>query len=51
VNRGFCAVADARSVLEFALEGLAPTSEFPEIEEASKFLAAINVSAQLWVFE
>jgi predicted ATPase len=34
--------ADAHAVLAPALEGFAPTSEFPEIEEAQALLAALN---------
>jgi predicted ATPase len=39
--------ADARAVLESALEGFAPTPEFPEIAEALAFVADIEASAQL----
>jgi hypothetical protein len=34
--------ADARAVLAPALDGFAPTPEFPEIEEAQKLLAALQ---------
>jgi hypothetical protein len=33
---------DAHAMLTPALEGFSPTSEFPEIEEAQKLLAALN---------
>jgi predicted ATPase len=45
--RGTGGDADARAVLESALEGFAPTPEFPEFAEALAFVADIEASAQL----
>jgi predicted ATPase len=39
--------ADAHAVLAPALEGFAPTLEFPEIEEALELMTTIEASAQL----
>jgi predicted ATPase len=39
--------AEAYGVLGPAIEGFAPTSEFPEIGEAVSFMAAIEASARL----
>ncbi len=37
---------DALAVLDSALEGFAPTPEFPEIAEAGEFVATIEASAR-----
>jgi predicted ATPase len=39
--------ADAHAVLASALEGFAPTQEFPQIEEALELMATIEASAPL----
>jgi hypothetical protein len=40
--------AEAHDALAPALEGFAPTLEFPEIEEALELMTTIEASAQLW---
>ncbi len=45
--RATCRRADAHAVLRPALEGFAPTPEFPEIAEALEVLAILEASARL----